>query len=175
MNIKKQINIFIVEDDASFTTSLISEIENSFYSIPIRIHAFETGEKCMEKYDELKPKVIILNYYLNSKYPEAANGIEVLDRIMNKKRKAEVIMLTHEDAIDIAIKSFKHGASDYVVKTETQFKKVNYSLFNLLKIMEAKKEALKYKYFLGVFLGLMGLLTGAIIAIQIYSPGVFNK
>jgi DNA-binding NtrC family response regulator len=172
---KNQINIFIVEDDTTFAASLIAEIESSFDNVPFKIHSFETGERCMAQYDALKPKVVILNYYLNSNYPNAANGIEVLDWIKRKRQKTDVIMLTHEDDVEIAIKSFKHGASDYVVKSKTQFKKLNYSLFNLLKIMEAKKEALKYKYFLGIFLGLMGLLFGAIIAIQIYSPEVFNK
>ena len=95
----------------------------------------------MEKFKEKKPKVVILDYNLSCEYPNAADGLKVLDWIKKENSETNVIMLTSDDHIDIAVKSFKHGASDYVVKTETKFKKINYSLSNLFKMMEAKSEA----------------------------------
>ena len=49
-------------------------------------------------------------------------------------------MLTSDDHIDIALKSFHHGASDYVVKAQNQFEKINESI---LKIFIAKEESLQ--------------------------------
>ncbi|HEX7413865.1 MAG TPA: SpoIIE family protein phosphatase, partial [Bacteroidia bacterium] len=49
-----------------------------------------------------------------------------------------VIMLTSNDHIDVALTSFHHGASDYVVKTDHQFKKINHSIH---KIFAAKELA----------------------------------
>jgi len=168
MNNRDQINIFIVEDNKVFTMALQSDIENTFKDKYIKTHAFETGEICMQKFNEVKPEIVILDYNLNSKYPDAADGIKVLDWIKKEHCKTNVIMLTSEDNIDTALKAFKHGASDYIVKTETKFKKINYSLFNLFKMMEAKSEAKRYKY-LAVGLSMcITMLIGGILAVQIF-------
>lgn len=121
------------------------DIEISFSDKSIKTQLYETGEACMEKFKKEKPQVVILDYNLSSKYPDAANGIKVLEWIKKENKETFVIMLTSNDHIDIAIKSFHHGASDYVVKTETQFMKINYSLNNFFKIMEAKSDSIKYK------------------------------
>jgi len=168
MNKKNQINIFIVEDNEVFTLALKSNIETAFANKPIKIRSFETGEKCLQNIKEEKPQVVILDYHLNSKYPEAADGITVLDRIKKENSETNVIMLTINDNMDIAIKSFKHGASDYIVKTETQFMKINYSLLNLFKMMKAKSEAKRYKNVIRLFLYFIALQVAVIIAILIF-------
>ena len=145
MNTNTPINIFIVEDNKVFSLLLKSDIENTFKDKSLNIQLFETGEACMQKFIEEKPHVIILDYHLNAKYPDAADGIKVLDWIKEKSIETFVIMMTANDNIDIAIKSFKHGASDYVVKTETKFKKINFSLLNYFKMMEAMLDSMNYK------------------------------
>ena len=175
MSTKKNINIFIVEDNEAFTLALKADIENAFEGMPFNIYLFETGEQCIEKFKEIKPQVVIIDYHLNSKYPGAEDGIKVLDWIKRENRETNVIVLTSDDNIEIALKSFNHGAFDYVVKSETTFRKINYSLFNLFKMMDAKREAKKYKFFLILFFCLMTMLATVVIAIQIYSPSVFNK
>ncbi len=99
----------------------------------------------MGKFMEETPQAIILDCYLNCKYIEAIDGIKVLDRIIKKNKEAFVIMLANTKDIDIAIKSFKHGASDYIVKSESQFKKITFSLFNFIKIMKVKSDSEKQK------------------------------
>jgi len=169
MNKKNQIIIFIVEDNKIFSLALKADIENALKNKSVKIYSFETGEKCMEKFEELKPQVVILDYHLNSKYPDAADGIIVLDWIKKENDDTDVIMLTSDDKIDIAIKSFKHGAFDYVVKTETQFMKINYSLLNLFRIMKAKNEARKYKFAIQLLLSFIVLQVGIVIAILIFT------
>lgn len=145
MKTKKPINIFIVEDNTVFALALKADIETAFVNKPVKVHTFETGEICLEMFDQEKPKIVILDYHLNSKFIGAADGIKVLDWIIKKNKETFVIMLTTDDNIEIAIKSFHYGASDYVVKTETQFKKINFSLLNFFRVIEAKSELLKYK------------------------------
>jgi DNA-binding NtrC family response regulator len=174
MNAKKPINIFIVEDNKVFLLALKADIESAFGNIPIKIHSFETGETCMKKFHDEKPQVVILDYNLNTKYPQAADGLKVLDWIKKEDADTNVIMLTSEDDIDIAVKSFKHGASDYVVKTETKFRKINYSLSNLFKMMEAKNDARKYKkVILGIVMCFTVFVVG-VIAIQIFNPALLR-
>ena len=174
MKIKNQTNIFIVEDNKLFAHALKADIENSFPNKQIKIHSFETGETCMDKFKEEKPEVVIIDYHLNSKYSDAANGIQVLDWIKKENPETNVIILTSDDHCDIALKSFKHGACDYVVKTETKFRKINYSLFNLFKVMEAKADTTRYKILLAGLSLCIALLIGGIIAIQIFEPSLLK-
>lgn len=166
------INIFIVEDNKIFMLALKADIEQSFAKLPIKIHSFETGEACMKEFKNVQPQVVILDYHLNSHTPGAADGIKVLDWIKKENPNTNVIMLTSEDNIDIAVKSFQHGASDYVVKTETKFKKINYSLFNLFKMMVAQSTAKKYKSWLVTFLLCISVLIAGVVAIAIFYPNI---
>ena len=175
MNKKNQINIFIVEDNKVFTLALKTDIENAFPNFPIKIQSFETGEECMKIFKDEKPQIVILDYHLNSNFPNAADGIKVLDWIKKENSETNVIMLTSEDKIEIAIKSFHHGASDYVVKTETKFRKVNYSLFMLIKMMDAKKEAKRLKRTLNILLLFIVFFIGGFIAIQIFDPSILKS
>ena len=128
MNTKKRINIFIVDDNNIFSVALKAYIENTFDEMVTNIYLFETGEKCMENFMEIMPELVILDYNLNSKCPNAEDGLQILDKIKINNFKTSVIMLTSNDHIDIALKSFHHGVSDYVVKTENQFKLINESI-----------------------------------------------
>ena len=171
---KKLTTIFIVDDNRVFRLALKADIEVAFAKKSIKIHLFETGENCMQEIKKEKPQFVILDYNLNSLVPNAADGIKILDLIKRASPKTHVIILTSDDHIDIALKSFHHGASDYVVKTDTKFSKINYSLFNLFKIIETTDEAETYKY-LSIALSLcIGLLIGGIIAIQIFEPSIFK-
>jgi len=174
MNPKNQINIFVVEDNKLFSHALKTDIENSFPNKGLKIFSFETGETFMNKFREEKPEVVILDYHLNGKYSDAADGIQVLDWIKKVNPETNVIILTSDDHCDIALKSFKHGAFDYVVKTETKFRKINYALFNLFKVMEAKTDATRYKILLTGLSLCIALLVGGIIAIQIFEPSLLK-
>ncbi len=132
----KQTNIFIVDDNKIFTMALKGAMEIAFQDMNISIHAFETGERCMESFMQVLPELVILDYHLNSHSPDAVDGLEVLDKIKSNHKETSVIMLTSNDEIDTALKSFNHGASDYVVKTGNQFEKINQSISKIF----AKKE-----------------------------------
>ncbi|HXB40815.1 MAG TPA: response regulator, partial [Bacteroidia bacterium] len=138
------------------------------------IHSFATGEACMEKFKEIKPEIVVLDYHLNSNNPDAADGIKMLGLIKHENKETNVIILTGDDSLDIALKSFHHGAYDYVVKSETKFRKINYSLFNLFTMMEAKKETRKYKYMVVVLFACVSFLIGGLLAVQIFGPSIFK-
>ncbi|MGP8215230.1 MAG: SpoIIE family protein phosphatase [Bacteroidia bacterium] len=132
----KKINIFIVDDNKLFVLALKAAIENAFKNTRVRIHAFDSGEACMRIFMKIMPELVILDYTLNSKNPAAVDGLEVLDKIKKCNFATSVIMLTSNEHIEIALKSFHHGAADYVVKTESPFKKINHSI----SLIFAKKE-----------------------------------
>lgn len=145
MNTKKPINIFIVDDNKLFALTLKASIENDFKNMDINIHLFETGEMCMVEFITILPELVILDYSLNSKFHNAADGLQVLERIKKHCAETSVIMLTSNNHIDIALKSFNHGASDYIIKTKNQFEKIIESISkiftkNELDIQNKKKE-----------------------------------
>jgi len=166
LNATKHYNIYIVDDDKIFTLALKADIENVFKNVSVKVHTFETGEKCMARFIRELPEIVILDYHLDSRFPDASDGIKILDWMKTESPESYVIMLSADDNIEVATESFKHGASDYVVKTETKFKKLNYSLLNVLKILEKKKEAKRFKKIAFGFLLVIALLIIIEILIQ---------
>ncbi len=128
MKSKNQTNIFIVEDNPIFALALKGYIETAFQNRLIKIYSFETGEKCMQQFAQILPEFVILDYNLNNNSLRAANGLQVLDQIKLINFDTSVIMLTSNHQIEIALKSFHHGASDYILKAESQFKTINESI-----------------------------------------------
>lgn len=175
MKTNKEISIYIVEDNKVFAMALKADIETSFTDNLINIQIFGNGEQAMIKFIEEKPQIVILDYHLDNMKPDAANGVKVLDWIKNENNETYVIMLTRDDNIDIALQSFKHGASDYIVKTDTQFRKIIFSLFNIFKMMEGKRNVKTYKNIvIGICLS-VALLVGGVVAIQIFDPSILIR
>ncbi len=167
---KNMIDIFIVEDNKILSQTLKADIETTFAQKDVRIHLFESGGECIERFSKEKPPIVILDYHLDSKKAGAMDGIKVLDKLKKENSDVDVIMLTSEDNIAIAIKSFHHGASDYIVKSETQYKKINNSLFHLIKMREAKREAKRYKRLAVSFFLCISLIVVSIVVMQVFAP-----
>lgn len=53
--------------------------------------------------------------------------------LKNEDPDTYVIILTNNNPIEIALEPSGHGASDYIGKTEVNFRKINFSLLMLLK------------------------------------------
>lgn len=170
MNKKTPVTIFIVEDTHVFANALKADIETAFIGMPFKIHLFKTGEACMKLFKKEKPQIVIVNFHLNNLNQESADGITVLDWVKKENYDTHVIMLTDDDQLFIALKSFQHGAFDYIVKSETTFRKINYSILNAFKMIDAKKDARGYKQIaVGLFL-VVALLVGTVMLIQLFTP-----
>jgi len=114
---KKKILIFLVDDDAVFLKMLeIQFMESGDFDI----ETYATGELCIENLTH-KPDIIILDYLLDGVERDVMNGIETLDKIKAYNKDIEVVMLSAQDKIDVAVNCMHHAAFDYVVKSETAF------------------------------------------------------
>src|SRR5512133_243893 len=121
MSIKDKVKIFLVDDDSLYLKKL--EIEFLQYQNFI-IETYPTGELCIKNLSH-KPELIILDYHLNRIDKNAMNGIETLDKIKAKNPAIQVVMLSSQDKIEVAINCMHHKAFDYIVKTETAYIKLN--------------------------------------------------
>lgn len=116
MEIQK-LNLFIVDDNKLLATDLKLFLENKFEA-ELNISNFSDGESCLKMVNE-QTNIVILDYFLNGK-----NGLETLKAIKAINPNTEVIMLSGNEDIAVAIQTFRAGAKDYVVKGSGSWKKI---------------------------------------------------
>ena len=132
----KKTTLFLVDDDALFLKSLeIDFMQLNEYTVK----TFATGELCLENM-ATSPDVIILDYHLNGIDKAAMNGLQTLDRIKSIDPDIPIIMFSAQDKIEVAVNCMHHKASDYVVKSETAFIRMQKIITALLKLNKIQKE-----------------------------------
>jgi len=133
---KDKIKLFLVDDDAVFLKLLeIEFLEHGDFLI----ETYPTGEICLENMSH-NPDLIILDYRLDGISKNAMNGIETLDKIKEYNPEIPVVMLSEQDKIEVAIDCMHHLASDYVVKSETAFMRLQKIITNIFKYKKVEKE-----------------------------------
>lgn len=136
MTDKKKIKLFLVDDDAMYLKLL--EIEFLQHA-DFLIETYATGELCVANLSN-QPDVIILDYRLDGVDESAMNGIETLDRIKKFNPDLPVIMLSSQDKIEVAVDCMLHKASDYVVKSETAFVRMQKTIGTIFRVKKIEKE-----------------------------------
>jgi two-component system, OmpR family, response regulator len=151
MKTDNKIKLFLVDDDALFLKSLqIEFMEHADFEI----ETFASGELCMQQltnnsngnnldYHEMaakKPDIIILDYHLDGIDKNAMNGMGTLDKIKALDADIPVIMLSSQDKIDVAINCMHHKATDYVVKSETAFMRLQKIITTIFHHKKIQKE-----------------------------------
>lgn len=118
--------IFIVEDNEVYAKSLQLFILSHFPDI-VEVKIFSIGEMClMDMYRN--PNIIIMDYFLNSKYDEAHNGMEVIERIKEQKPLTNIILLSSQTDNNIILEAMKQFDCIYVQKDQDAFGKVEQSI-----------------------------------------------
>jgi two-component system, OmpR family, response regulator len=132
----EKIKLFLVDDDAVFLKLLeIEFLENGDFDI----ETFVTGELCIAGLSH-QPNIIVLDYYLDGIDRDAINGINTLDQIKAFNPAIQVIMLSSQDKIDVAVNCMHHKAFDYVVKSETAFMRLKKNITSILETQKLEKQ-----------------------------------
>jgi two-component system OmpR family response regulator len=132
----EKIRLFLVDDDAVFLKSLeIDFLQHADFTI----ETYSTGELCIQNLKH-NPDVIILDYHLDGIDKSAMNGLETLDKINAINPDIPVIMLSSQDKIDVAINCMHHRATDYVVKSETAFVRLQKIITSIFSYKKMEKE-----------------------------------
>jgi len=101
-------NILIV-DDAAFMRMMIKDIlSKNGYNV---VGEAENGAKAFEKYNELKPDLVLMDITM----PEV-DGIAALKKIKGADPGAQIIMCSAMGQQAMVIESIQAGAKDFIVK-----------------------------------------------------------
>ena len=113
--------IFIVDDEPLLTEMLSDYL--SEHAANLSIKSFPTGESCLQHLDE-KPDLVVLDYYLNSREKDAANGIDILKAIKEYNKVLPVVMLSSQKSYGTAAHTIMYGAVHYVIKGQDAFQEI---------------------------------------------------
>ena len=161
--------IFIVDDDA-MQSSMLQDYLSKYSTF--NVHIYNSGEECLKNIS-LDPQVVFLDYNFDKAGKNAMNGIEILKEIKAQKPATEVVMISGQDRIDVAVNTMKYGAFDYIVKSESAFHRSENAIFNIIKRLKLQGEASLYKKLTLTF-GI-ALLIMIILVIVLYKTGVISK
>lgn len=113
--------VFIVDDEPLLSEMLSDYLTQQYAGFTTR--SFPTGEACLESLHE-NPDAIVLDYYLNSREKDAANGIDILQEIKKQNKALPVIMLSSQKSYVTASPSIMYGAVHYVIKGQEAFEEI---------------------------------------------------
>jgi two-component system OmpR family response regulator len=154
MATKDKINrVFLVDDDEMYLHTLEHNLKKNLDST-VALKTFPTGEECLKELDQ-SPDIIVLDYELNTKDKTAMNGIEVLKKIKSINPNIQVVMLSGQDNLEIAVNCLKNGAHDYVIKSESAFVRTTHLVKNIIYNLNLKREAKRYEFWNWVIAGLL--------------------
>ncbi len=150
--------IFLV-DDEPIQNEMLKDYLSERFLYDIRV--FDSGEDALQNMN-LEPEIMVLDYHLEGKKSGAKNGVEILKEVKDRYPATEVIMLSGQDKIEVAVDSIKYGAYDYVVKGETAFSRMENAMNNVSELHKMKVVNRAYKntiIFLSIGIGLITLLS----------------
>ena len=153
--------IFLVDDEPIQNEMLKDYLSDRF---SYKIKTYESGEAALKELNSLNPAIMVLDFHLNSHLPDAQNGVDVLKQVKSMNPSTQVIMLSGQDKLEVAVDSMKHGAYDYVIKGETAFSRMQ-NIFNNINELSGLRHANRsYKN----VIAFLCISLAAIIALSVY-------
>ena len=123
--------VFIVEDNEAYAYTLRSFLQVQFPELK-EIKIFPDGEACLPELIK-KPDVIIIDYFLDSKNPNAETGLEIIRQIRETDTNLHIIVLSSQEEFVVIVESVRKYNCSYVKKDEEAFEKV-------AQLIEAKRK-----------------------------------
>lgn len=116
--------VFVVEDNDWFNKMIVHSLSQN---PDISVKGFFTGAELLKALHEV-PDVITLDY----KLPDT-NGQMLLKKIKEFNADIEVIIISEQDDIEVAVELLRQGAYDYLVKSPDMHSRLFNNVNNLLK------------------------------------------
>lgn len=157
--------VYLVDDDTKHLL-LLKEHLNKHLPYSLDIKTFSSGEECLSALDK-DPDLIILDYYFDGAEDEATDGVEILKKIRNRKPDVPVVMMSHQDKVEVAVTCYDYGAKDYVIKNETAYARAQLVVRNIIHEINKEEVSRRFKEGTKLAYRLMGgvivVLTGLVV------------
>jgi DNA-binding NtrC family response regulator len=158
--------IFLVDDDAKHLLLLKEHLSKHLpYTLDIR--TYTNGDDAMVDLPA-NPDLIILDYYFDGEDKEASDGVEVLKKIKNKRTEIPVVMMSHQDKIEVAVTCYDYGAKDYIIKNETAYARAQLVVRNVIHEINKETVASKFKESTKIAYTILGLFILFLMGFVIY-------
>lgn len=135
--------IFLVDDDTKHLL-LLKDHLNKHLPYTLDIRTYTNGDDCMADLN-LNPDLIILDYYFDGLDGEAADGVEVLKKIRNQRPEIAVVMMSHQDKVEVAVTCYDYGAKDYIIKNETAYARAQLVVRNIIHEINRENIAKEFR------------------------------
>lgn len=137
-NRKIKIKIFVLDDDRYYGLFLKNALDNEEYDVLY----FQNEHECIQQLKML-PEILVLDHKL-----ETVTGLEVLDEVKRQcKGKTQVIYLSAQEHVHIAVKALKEGAIAYVEKSGEAVSAINEVISQVVKLTYNFKDKLDLRVF----------------------------
>ncbi len=185
MKMKKK--ILLVDDEKDIRDVLYLPLTDMGYEVFMA----EDGNEALRVFEEAQPSIVLTDI----KMP-GMDGIELLQQIKRENPETEVVMITGHGDMDLAIKSLKYEATDFITKPinvnalEIALQRVRERILtrqqlreyteNLERLIRKKTELQDHLSSLGLMIssishGIKGLLTGLDGGMYILERGFTQK
>ncbi len=168
MATKSKRYLFLV-DDEPIQNEMLKDYLNERFLFETKI--FENGEDALQNM-HLNPEIIVLDYHLSAHKKDAKNGVEVLKLIKDAHPESQVIVLSGQDKIDVAIDTMKYGAYDYVIKGESAFSRIENLINNLGELHKMKAINKGYRNTIAMLVTVISLIVLGVIYFLIVKPNM---
>jgi two-component system OmpR family response regulator len=160
-------NVFLV-DDEPIQNEMLKDYLNERFTYNIK--TYSTGEAMLQEMNH-NPEIIVLDYHLSAADRNAKNGVQILKTLKEEHPEAQVIILSGQDKIDVAVDSIKYGAYDYVVKGETAFSRIENLINNISELHKVKTINRGYKNTIALLSTIIALIIiGTLYYFFFYNP-----
>ena len=166
---KKTLKTFLVDDNV-LTLKMQEDYLNSRFGRKLNISTFKTGEDCLGAISASEPDLVVLDYNLDSQKSGAANGLEILKKIRKHHENVDVIMLSGQAKIDIAVETMRMGAKDYIEKGETSSFHLEQIVKGILTNAKQLHELKSYKLGFWLAVSLLSVITISTLVLYFFFP-----
>jgi DNA-binding NtrC family response regulator len=165
----KQVKTIFIVDDDPMQASMLQDYLSKYSTFDF--HVYNNGDECIKNLS-LNPQVIFLDYNFDMAGKNAMDGLDILREIKARQPNTEVVMLSGQDRIEVAVNTMKYGAFDYIVKSESAFHRAENVIFNIIKRLKLQGEASLYKKLTLTF-GIV-LIAMVVTVIILYKKGLIS-
>lgn len=162
-------SIFLVDDEPIQNEMLKDYLSERFL---YDIKTFDNGEEALKNMGQ-HPYIVVLDYHLSAHNPKAKNGVEILKTIKESYPETQVIMLSGQDQLEVAIDSMKYGAYDYVVKGETAFSRMENVINNVSELHKVRTINASYRRVITILSIVIALVV--LLAVYLQFAGAYKS